>query len=127
MERLRTDSGKHNAARKPPSFSQANGPDLWLQTQTARKLSGSPCAAGNAPWRASGRSPDLRLRRTWNAFPGHLAHSRQHQRKWGLSQWPVVSSSQRLQLRGSGGFSPRFPLPDGEKLYESGTQGQEIW
>src|SRR6476646_11369484 len=37
-------------------------------------------------------------------------------RERGPSQWPVVSSSQRLQLRGSGGFSPRFPLPDGEKL-----------
>src|SRR5882762_8926191 len=36
----------------------------------------------------------------------------------------MCSGSQRIQLRGSGGFSPRFPLPDGEKLYESGRQGQ---
>jgi hypothetical protein len=32
----------------------------------------------------------------------------------GSSQWQCCSSSQRIQLRGSGGFSPRFPIPDGK-------------
>jgi hypothetical protein len=46
-----------------------------------------------------------------------------------MGTFPVAccSGSQRIQLRGSGGFSPRFPLPDGRKLYENGRQGQAIW
>src|SRR5262249_18230000 len=52
---------------------------------------------------ASGRSPDLRFSEL-ERLPG----------------FPVAlcSSSQRLQLRGSDGFSPRFPIPDGEVISE---------
>src|ERR1700704_5059752 len=49
-------------------------------------------------------------------LPGLLAHARQHQARMTTHPSGICSSSQRLQLRGSGGFSPRFPLPDGRKL-----------
>ena len=53
----------------------------------------------NKPGLASGRSPDSRFNKA-NDLPGKP------------SQWlssALASASRRLQLRGSGGFAPRFP------------------
>jgi len=60
-------------------------PDRKPKCKKALRLS---LRSRNAQWRASGRSPDLRLRQTWSAFPGLLAHPPQHQARMGT--FPVA-------------------------------------
>jgi hypothetical protein len=56
----------------------------------------------NKPGLASGRSPDLRVNEAEYLPRGNPP----------VAGTTSELSSQRLQLRGSGGFSPRFPTPD---------------
>src|SRR5262249_18258222 len=72
-------------------------------SRTARKLSGRPCAAGTPA-------------------DGHLAGlltyaSLKDERLPGSLQWHAAHRSRRIQLRGSGGFSPRFPNNQMERSY----------
>src|SRR6266853_5882471 len=61
---------------------------------------------------------------------GHLAGLLTYA-SWNLKRLPgtfpvaCCSGSQRIQLRGSGGFSPRFPLPDGGSYRRRERQSQE--
>ena len=86
-----------------------------LQRTTLSTTDSSPAlpAKPERPRWASGRSPDLRFSEL-ERLPGIPSG--------------FMLSSQRLQLRGSGGFSPRFPTPDG-KSYIGGEgcgQGEEL-
>jgi hypothetical protein len=134
--RIRSKPNKHeaeygfqNARGKPIESSSCHPyePNLWLHKNAAVCLGST---------RSYGSGLRTILRKQWAesltadsspALPaqpetpndGHLAGlltyaSLNLKRLPGSSQWQCCSSSQRIQLRGSGGFSPRFPIPDGK-------------
>jgi hypothetical protein len=48
---------------------------------------------------------------------GLLTYASRKLNAFPVSQWQTCSASKRLQLRGSGGFSPRFPVTRRGELY----------
>jgi hypothetical protein len=77
-----------------------------LGLRPTRMLSSSPIEAGSSPdWHLAG------LLTHASANPNAFPRAR--------SQWLGFPSfgSQRSQLRGSGGFTPRFPTPDEKIVY----------